>query len=92
MQREMWGLAREIGDRFGHGQNFTDENGDTIQELCEDESGYRLQPRGINANPTVYVFADDSAIIIFDDCWDYRVFGCNNGCPAEDKRCRCGEV
>jgi len=84
--------AHEIGSEFGDdGMMLENEHG-PIQDRCQGEEVETIRPRGYFNYPICYVFADGSAIIIFDDAWDYRVNGCNNACPAEDKRCRCGEV
>ena len=92
MGREMWGMAKVIGDEFGNDGLVMQAGGYSIQDRCDDDAAYKVRPRGRGQNPTAYVFPDDSAIVIFDDCWDYRVAGCENACPAEQKRCDCGEV
>lgn len=84
--------AHEIGSEFGHDGMVLDNGDGSILHRCQGYAMSVIWPRGYFHNPVVYVFADGSAIIIFDDCWDYRVAGCSNACPAEDKRCECGEV
>lgn len=84
--------AHQIGSEFGDDGMILENDEGPIQDRCQGEEVETIRPRGYFEYPIAYVFSDGSAIVLFEDCWDYRMAGCNNACPAEDKRCWCGEV